>query len=118
MEKNEVKIELKEIHNILLEIGIPTHVAGFTYLTSAIELVLANPEEMNKYTGLYADIAHRHKSTIAKVERAIRNAIERAWNNGNVDFLDDLFKCSVLPSKGAPSNRQFISRMYFYRITK
>lgn len=118
MKDDVPKTTTKEIHDVLLTIGIPTHVDGFGYLTSAIELVLNNPMEMQKYTGLYADVAARHNSTIIRVERAIRNAIENAFQNGNFEFLDELFKYSIKPSKGAPSNSQFISRMYFYMSTK
>lgn len=112
------KTTTKEIHEVLLTIGIPTHFNGFRFLVSAIELILMDPSEMEKYNGLYADIAHLHKTNIYTVERSIRNAIEFAFRNGNFEFLDELFKYSIKPSKGAPSNRQFISRMYFYMSTK
>lgn len=113
-EKDNYVMVTKDIHEILLMIGIPTQVTGFAYLTSAIELVLKDPCEMQKYTGLYAEVAHKHHSSIAKVERAIRHAIETACQNGNVELIDSLFKYSIKPSKGAPTNSQFISRLFFY----
>ena len=114
--KDEVPLEIyeEEIQDLLLEIGVPTNLVGFVYLTSAEEFVLHDPTELYKITGLYADIAHKHHTSVARVERAIRHAIHVAWLYGNMAFIDELFKFSINPMKGAPSNSQFISRLYFY----
>lgn len=104
----------KEIQDVLLQIGMPANLRGFAYLTSAEQLVLDNPTELYKITGLYADVAHRHKTTVIRVERAIRHAVEVAWLRGNYDFLKELFKNSVNPTVGRPTNSQFIASLYFY----
>jgi len=106
--------EEREIQDLLLRIGVPTNLSGFVFLTSAEEFILKDPTELYKITGLYADIAHKHNTTVPRVERSIRHAIHVAWLYGNMAFIDELFKYSINPLKGSPTNSQFISRLYFY----
>ena len=108
----------REIHELLLKIGVPTNLTGFMYLTTAEVMVLHDPTELYKVTALYAGIAKRHHASIESVERSIRHAIRVAWLNGNMAFMKDLFQYSINPVKGSPTNSQFISRLYFYLANK
>ena len=101
--------ENKKIQQVLLQIGVPTNLIGFLYLASAEEFVLNDPTELYKVTGLYADIAKKHHTSISKVERAIRHAIELAWGRGNVDLMTEYFGYTINQEKGKPTNSEFIS---------
>lgn len=102
----------KEVQDLLLKIGVPTNLIGFIYLESAEELILKDPTELYKITGLYADIARKHHTSISKVERGIRHAIHTTWMRGNAALMDELFLHNN--SRKVPSNSEFISRLYFY----
>ncbi|MBQ8261469.1 MAG: sporulation initiation factor Spo0A C-terminal domain-containing protein [Lachnospiraceae bacterium] len=104
--------ENKKIQQVLLQIGVPTNLIGFLYLASAEEFVLNDPTELYKVTGLYADIAKKHHTSISKVERAIRHAIHTTWTRGNHIFINELFMRGNMQK--APTNSEFISRLYFY----
>lgn len=105
----------KEIQDVLLQIGIPTNLSGFAYITCAVQLVLIDSSELHHIVkGLYVDIANNCHSTPQRVERSIRHAIEVAWTYGDLDYIDGLFRSSVNPLKGQPTNSQFISRLYYY----
>lgn len=105
----------KEIQDVLLQIGMPANLSGFAYFTMAIQRTLENPEAMQHIMkGLYADVADEYHSTTSRVERSMRTAIETAWTYGDLDYIDSLFKNSVNPLKGQPTNSQFIARLYYY----
>lgn len=111
--KNEklqkVKIE-NEITEILHEVGIPAHIKGYMYLRSAIMTTYYNIEILGQVTKvLYPDIARQYNTTSSRVERAIRHAIEVAWNRGNTDAIDDIFGYTVSASKSKPTNSEFIA---------
>ncbi len=104
-----VKIE-NEITEILHEVGIPAHIKGYMYLRTAILTTYYNIEILGQVTKvLYPDIAKKYSTTSSRVERAIRHAIEVAWNRGNTDAIDDIFGYTVSATKSKPTNSEFIA---------
>lgn len=105
----KVKIE-NEITEILHEVGIPAHIKGYMYLRSAIMTTYYNIEILGQVTKvLYPDIARKYNTTSSRVERAIRHAIEVAWNRGNTEAIDEIFGYTVSASKSKPTNSEFIA---------
>lgn len=105
----KVKIE-NEITEILHEVGIPAHIKGYMYLRTAILTTYYNIEILGQVTKvLYPDIARLYNTTSSRVERAIRHAIEVAWNRGNTDAIDDIFGYTVSAVKSKPTNSEFIA---------
>ncbi|MBO4407088.1 MAG: sporulation transcription factor Spo0A [Clostridia bacterium] len=98
------------ITSILHEIGVPAHIKGYQYLREAILMTMENGEYINAVTKLlYPDIAKKFRSTPSRVERAIRHAIEVAWDRGNLDTLQNVFGYTVSNTKGKPTNSEFIA---------
>ncbi|WP_102027075.1 sporulation transcription factor Spo0A [Salirhabdus sp. Marseille-P4669] len=98
------------ITNIIHEIGVPAHIKGYMYLRTAISMVYNDIELLGSITKvLYPDIAKKFNTTASRVERAIRHAIEVAWNRGNVDSISNLFGYTVNMSKAKPTNSEFIA---------
>ncbi len=98
------------ITNIIHEIGVPAHIKGYMYLRTAIAMVYNDIELLGSITKvLYPDIAKKFNTTASRVERAIRHAIEVAWNRGNVDSISSLFGYTVNMSKAKPTNSEFIA---------
>lgn len=113
------KVTTKQIHETLLKIGIPPNLYGYSYILYSIELILENPEYMYRITkGLYIDVAIHFNSSPARVERAIRNAINAAWLRGDYDYISHIFYNCVNSQRGVPSNSLFLSRLYHYFITQ
>lgn len=107
--KGEVNIEAM-VTSIIHEIGVPAHIKGYQYLREAVRMVMDNPELMGRITKeLYPGIAHRFGTTSSKVERAIRHAIEVAWNRGRIDALDEAFGKNVCSLDDKPTNGEFIA---------
>lgn len=99
-----------EITNIIHEIGVPAHIKGYQYLREAIIMVVNNIELLSGITKeLYPSIAEKYNTTPSRVERAIRHAIEVAWNRGRVDTINKLFGYTVHDEKGKPTNGEFIA---------
>ena len=99
-----------EITELLHEIGIPAHIKGYMYLRTAILETYLNVEFLGQITKvLYPDIAKKYTTTASRVERAIRHAIEVAWNRGNIDAIDDIFGYTISASKAKPTNSEFIA---------
>jgi two-component system response regulator (stage 0 sporulation protein A) len=99
-----------EVTRIIHEIGVPAHVKGYQYLRAAIMLVT---EEIN-YLGavtkeLYPTIAKRYDTTPSRVERAIRHAIELAWDRGDIERINKFFGYTINGEKGKPTNSEFIA---------
>lgn len=99
-----------EVTKVIHEIGVPAHVKGYQYLRDAIMLVV---EEIN-YLGavtkeLYPTIAQKYDTTPSRVERAIRHAIELAWDRGDIDKINKVFGYTVSGEKGKPTNSEFIA---------
>ncbi|MDD6467991.1 MAG: sporulation transcription factor Spo0A [Erysipelotrichaceae bacterium] len=105
------KIQLeREITSILHEIGIPAHIKGYLYLRTAILETFLNADFLGQITKvLYPEIARRYLTTASRVERAIRHAIEVAWNRGNVDAIDEIFSYTISATKAKPTNSEFIA---------
>ncbi len=98
------------ITNEFIRIGIPAHVKGYQYLRTAIHMTVNNISMLNGITKqLYPSIAKEYCTTAISVERAIRHAIEIAWNKGNAEALENIFGYTISPDKGKPTNSQFIA---------
>lgn len=112
----EETYDTNQLHQLILSIGVPPNVYGYSYIIRSLELILGNPEYMHYITkGLYIDVAKEFHATPARVERAIRHAINTAWiNHGNDDFICDIFKNCIRPNRKVPSNSVFLSRIYYY----
>ena len=107
--KNGSQIEEK-ITNIFITVGIPAHIKGYQFLREAIKLAIANPEIINSITKkLYPTIAEKYDTSASKVERAIRHAIEVAWNRGKIENINNLFGIKVYSSNEKPTNGEFIA---------
>lgn len=100
----------KQVTSIILEVGIPAHVKGYQYVRRAILMAITDPDVINGVTKIiYPTIAKEFKTTSSRVERAIRHAIEVAWDRGNVETLISLFGYSVSGTRGKPTNSEFIA---------
>jgi len=99
-----------EVTGIIHEIGIPAHIKGYHYLRDAIVMVVSRVELLSAITKeLYPSIAIKYKTTPSRVERAIRHAIEVAWNRGNLDLINSMFGHTVSQDRGKPTNSEFIA---------
>ena len=99
-----------EVTTIIHEIGIPAHIKGYHYLRDAIVMVVSRVELLSAITKeLYPSIAGKYKTTPSRVERAIRHAIEVAWNRGNLDLINSMFGHTVSQERGKPTNSEFIA---------
>ena len=95
---------------MLHEIGIPAHIKGYQYLRDAIIMSVRDTEMLSSVTKiLYPTIAKTHKTTPSRVERAIRHAIEVAWDRGDVDVLSSYFGYTIQSQRGKPTNSEFIA---------
>lgn len=102
-------VELR-ISSLLRQFGIPAHIKGYQYLRTAIMIVRKNPEIMDAVTkALYPDIAKYYGTTASSVERAMRKAIEVAWDRGNIEYLQHHFQYTIKPLVGRPTNSEFIA---------
>ncbi len=98
------------VTDILHEIGVPAHIRGYHYIREAIIMSVNDMEILNYITKeLYPSIAKKCNTTPSRVERAIRHAIEVAWNRGKVDVIEQLFGYTINNHKGKPTNSEFIA---------
>ncbi len=98
------------ISDIMREIGVPAHIKGYQYLRQAIILTVTQPDLMHSVTKeLYPTVAKNNKTTPSRVERAIRHAIEVAWDRGDVDVLSSYFGYTIQNTRGKPTNSEFIA---------
>ncbi len=98
------------ITEILHQIGVPAHIKGYQYVREAIRLTVENPEMLNSVTKiLYPTVAKNFKSTSSRVERAIRHAIEVAWDRGDVEVLNSYFGYTIQSQRGKPTNSEFVA---------
>ena len=92
------------------DVGVPAHIKGYQYMRDAIMMAVQDREIISAVTKrLYPELAKNHKTTPSRVERAIRHAIEVAWNRGKVDAINDLFGYTINTRKGKPTNSEFIA---------
>ncbi len=98
------------ISDIMRQIGVPAHIKGYQYLRTAIKLSVDDPEMLDSVTKLlYPTVAKMYSTTPSRVERAIRHAIEVAWDRGDVDVLSSYFGYTIQSQRGKPTNSEFIA---------
>lgn len=104
--RNSLQISITKI---LHELGVPSHIKGYQYIREGISIIYENPDVIGGITKeLYPDIATKFETTVSRVERAIRHAIEVSWNRGNWDLMEEIFGHSVDIDKAKPTNSEFI----------
>ena len=97
------------ITRMLHELGMPAHIKGYQYIRDGIMMIYNNPDIIGGITKeLYPDVASKYNTTVSRVERAIRHAIEVSWNRGNWDLMEEIFGHSVDIDKAKPTNSEFI----------
>lgn len=97
------------ITNILHELGIPSHIKGYQYIREGIAMIYDNPDLIGAITKeLYPQIAKKYDTTVSRVERAIRHAVEVSWNRGDWDLMEQIFGHSVDIDRSKPTNSEFI----------
>lgn len=100
----------KDVTDMIHEIGVPAHIKGYQYLREAIMMSVEDADMLGAITKvLYPTIAEKYQTTPSRVERAIRHAIEVAWNRGRMETLDNLFGYTINTGKGKPTNSEFIA---------
>lgn len=105
----DTQLELR-ITDIIHEIGIPAHIKGYQYIRYSIMLAVKDETIIGSITKtLYPTVAKKHNTTSSRVERAIRHAIEVAWDRGDIDTLNAYFGYTVQNNKGKPTNSEFIA---------
>ena len=104
-----VGIEQK-VTQLLHQIGVPAHVKGYHYLRESIIMSVEKPDIINAVTKqLYPSVAKKYETTSSRVERAIRHAIEVAWDRGDIDVLNSYFGYTIHNDRGKPTNSEFIA---------
>ena len=99
-----------DVTSFIHDVGVPAHIKGYQYLREAIIMSVNDNEMLNSITKiLYPSIAKKFQTTSSRVERAIRHAIEVAWNRGRMDTIDELFGYTINAEKGKPTNSEFIA---------
>lgn len=100
----------EKITNIFITVGIPAHIKGYQFLREAIKMAIDTPDIINSITKkLYPSIAGKFDTSASKVERAIRHAIEVAWNRGKIENINNLFGIRVYGNNEKPTNGEFIA---------
>ena len=100
----------EKITNIFITVGIPAHIKGYHFLREAIKMAVDAPEIINAITKkLYPEVASRFSTSASKVERAIRHAIEVAWNRGKIENINNIFGVRVYTQNEKPTNGEFIA---------
>ena len=111
----KIKVENNYIHYVLLKLGVPPHLKGYSYIVYALELVLIDPNLLQHITKeLYIDVAKKYDTTPSRVERAIRHAITTTFQYGNKEFINSVFQNCLRPDRPAPTNTMFLARLYYY----
>jgi two-component system response regulator (stage 0 sporulation protein A) len=99
-----------QVTKIIHQIGVPAHIKGYQYLRTAILMAIDDEEVINSVTKvLYPSVAKKYQTTTSRVERAIRHAIEVAWDRGDIDVLNSYFGYTIQNSRGKPTNSEFIA---------
>ena len=110
-EGGEIPYDIEtQVTRIIHQIGVPAHIKGYQYLRSAILMTISDSDIINSVTKvLYPSVAKKYQTTTSRVERAIRHAIEVAWDRGDVDTLNSYFGYTIQNSRGKPTNSEFIA---------
>ena len=99
-----------QVTKIIHQIGVPAHIKGYQYLRTAILMTIEDSYVINSVTKiLYPSVAKKYQTTTSRVERAIRHAIEVAWDRGDVDTLNSYFGYTIQNTRGKPTNSEFIA---------
>lgn len=99
-----------QVTRIIHQIGVPAHIKGYQYLRTAILMTIQDSDIINSVTKvLYPSVAKKYQTTTSRVERAIRHAIEVAWDRGDLDTLNGYFGYTIQNSRGKPTNSEFIA---------
>ena len=99
-----------QVTKIIHQIGVPAHIKGYQYLRTAIILTVNDSDIINSVTKiLYPTVAKKYQTTTSRVERAIRHAIEVAWDRGDVEVLNSYFGYTIQNNRGKPTNSEFIA---------
>ncbi len=109
---NDIKSTPMEVRvtNMIHDVGVPAHIKGYQYIREAIMLAVEHEDIINSITkSLYPSLASKFETTPSRVERAIRHAIEVAWNRGQIEVHDKIFGYTVNSNKGKPTNSEFIA---------
>ncbi len=100
----------ERITNLFISVGIPAHIKGYQFLREAIKMTIDTPDIINSITKrLYPGIAMRYNTSASKVERAIRHAIEVAWNRGKIENINNVFGIKIYSPNEKPTNGEFIA---------
>ncbi len=100
----------EDISTVLRDMGLPAHLKGYRFARDAIELAVRDPSVMQNVTkGVYSCLGERFETLPANIERAMRNAIEVAWDRGDMDEMQKIFGYTVSTTKGKPTNSEFIA---------
>lgn len=112
---NDTKVNLYHnnleisVTKLLHGLGVPSHIKGYQYIREGVIIMYEKPDIVGAITKeLYPEIASRYDTTVSRVERAIRHAIEVSWNRGDIDLMDDVFGHSVDYDRAKPTNSEFI----------
>lgn len=109
VDNSKLNLEAK-VTNIIHDVGVPAHIKGYQYLRDGIMMAVKDVEVINQITKqLYPDLAKKYKTTPSRVERAIRHAIEVAWNRGQVESMENIFGYTINSNRGKPTNSEFIA---------
>ena len=109
-ETHRVQTLDERLGSLFLTIGIPAHIKGYQFLRQAVKMVVNEPDMINRITKeLYPGIARHFGTSASKVERAIRHAIEVAWNRGRIETLNTAFGCKVCTPEDKPTTGEFIA---------
>lgn len=105
------KVDMEtQVTKVIHQIGVPAHIKGYQYLRTAIMMTIKNTDIINSVTKiLYPTVAKQYATTSSRVERAIRHAIEVAWDRGDVETLNSYFGYTVSGGRGKPTNSEFIA---------
>lgn len=99
-----------QVTKIIHQIGVPAHIKGYQYLRTAILMTISDNDIINSVTKvLYPSVAKKYSTTTSRVERAIRHAIEVAWDRGDIDTLNSYFGYTIQNNRGKPTNSEFIA---------
>ncbi len=111
MTENGIPSDIEaQVTKIIHQIGVPAHIKGYQYLRTAILMTISDNDIINSVTKiLYPSVAKKYQTTTSRVERAIRHAIEVAWDRGDIDTLNSYFGYTIQNTRGKPTNSEFIA---------
>ena len=97
------------ISKLLHDLGIPSHIKGYQFLRDAVKMLFDDPSIVGGITKeLYPELATKYNTTVSRVERSIRHAVEVSWNRGDLKLMENIFGHSVDIDKAKPTNSEFI----------